>query len=64
MIEVTKDGRTIDHVERLRLEDLFLIENTIFRFKTKKSIYLGPCASNRWFDTRFELIRFGQIFLF
>jgi len=29
--------------------------------KTKKSIYLGPCASNRWFDTGFEHICFVQV---
>jgi hypothetical protein len=30
-----KDGRTIDPVEKLRSEDLFSIESTIFRFKLK-----------------------------
>jgi hypothetical protein len=34
MIEVTKDGKkTIDNTVKLRLEELFLIENTIFLFK-------------------------------
>ncbi len=37
MIEVTKDGRTtIDNTVKLRLEDLFSIENTIFLFKIFK----------------------------
>jgi hypothetical protein len=32
---------TIDPVEKLRLEDLFSIENAIFQFKLK-SIYSAP----------------------
>jgi hypothetical protein len=35
MGKVMKDGRTIDPVEKLRSEDLFSIESTIFRFKLK-----------------------------
>ncbi len=41
---------------------IFRHHNSTANFlKTKKSIYLGPCASNRWFDTRFEHVCFAQI---
>ena len=39
-----KNGRTIDTVEILRLEDLFPIESTIFQFKLMSEHALGLCS--------------------
>ena len=53
---VPKNGRTIDTVEILRLEDLFSIEITIFQFKLMSEHASGLCSdlitfcerSGRW----------------